>query len=207
MARFLRCYYGVPARLFGAVVWPLQEQIRPPEISLYKNSDLSYERLIPAQERGERTSSRARVGWRWTRTASARMLRGRAGQWIEPSLVSPAQAVSYERCRLRTAKSRGPGCRCYSQALWRCGAPDRADRVSQSVGRRWQTGIRHRGERGISRKATAQGRPGCFRLHLCFLCALRVRFFAQGSWVPAGARSSLRPFQKGRDEDEQNSDE
>ncbi len=61
---------------------------------------------------------------------------GRAGQWIEPSRVSPPQAVSYERRRARTAKPCGPGCRCYSQACAKMHAPTGVRRIVNSRRRR-----------------------------------------------------------------------
>jgi hypothetical protein len=55
--------------------------------------------------------------------------------------------------------------------------------------------IRLRGERGISRQTIVQGRPGCLGYACgCSSCAFCAICAAQGPWVPAGTRSSLRPL-------------
>jgi hypothetical protein len=85
------------------------------------------------RERGDRTSSRTRVGVRWTQQCR-RGCGEQGGQRIEPNPVSSPQAVWNERRLspakplgeagwLRTAKPCGPGCRCYSQASRRCISP------------------------------------------------------------------------------------
>jgi hypothetical protein len=67
----------------------------------------------------------------------------------------------------RTAKPCGPGRRCYGQALRRR-TPAQPGGTAPSIREVTETrGIRLRGERGISRQTTAQGRPGV-RLHLWF---------------------------------------
>jgi hypothetical protein len=107
----------------------------------------------------------------------------------------------------RTAKACGPGTRCWCQAFAEdaSGRPD-IDASPISARRRRQEGIRLRGERAISRQTTAQGRPGCFRLRLWFSpCALLAQCSAQGPWVPAGTRSSLRPRLSEGEECEQTS--
>ena len=55
----------------------------------------------------------------------------------------------------------------------------------------------HRGERVISRKAIAQGRPGVLRCPVCS-CAAFLALFAHGTAGAARTRSSLRPLMRGR---------
>jgi hypothetical protein len=83
----------------------------------------------------------------------------------------------------RTAKTRGPGARCWRQVPGR----PKADQ-----GRRSQSRTRLRGERDISRKAIAQGMSDVLRCPVCS-CAL---CFVQTAHETAGAariRHSLRP--------------
>src|SRR5437773_9466662 len=53
----------------------------------------------------------------------------------------------------------------------------------------------HRGERAISRKAIAQGRPECSRCPVCS-CALLFAQIARETAGAASTRSSLRPLTK-----------
>src|SRR5437879_2593048 len=53
----------------------------------------------------------------------------------------------------------------------------------------------HRGERAVSRKAIAQGRPECFRCPVCS-CALLLAQIARETAGAASTRSSLRPLNK-----------
>ncbi len=57
--------------------------------------------------------------------------------------------------------------------------PDRAWPHQRSARRRWQQSSPHRGDRGISRQPTAQGRPGCLGctcMLVCdFFCAICTR--------------------------------
>src|SRR3954447_16411746 len=65
--------------------------------------------------------------------------------------------------------------------------------ANASCGQRWQKSRSHRGERAISRKAIAQGRPDALR----FTCMLVCAFFRTIAHETAGAartRSSLRPL-------------
>ncbi len=135
--------------------------------------------LLPSRpkERGDRTSSRTRVGVRWTRQRR-RGCDGQGGQRIEPNPVSSMQAVLYGRrlCPakplgragwLRTAKPCGPGCRCYSQAFAKTHRPNRArciiysrsdgDKRNSSPGRARHTLSTH-----------CAGKAGCFPAHLWF---------------------------------------
>src|SRR3569833_2284826 len=83
---------------------------------------------------------------------------------------------------VRTVKPRGPGIPVLMPSLVRS-----ATRVGDGDGGK-QAGPR--GERGVSRKPTAQGRPGVFGR----ACGPAARFFvARGPRAPAGARPSLRP--------------
>ncbi|MFK4537575.1 hypothetical protein ABIA00_005758 [Bradyrhizobium ottawaense] len=79
---------------------------------------------------------------------------------------------------MRTAKSRGPSCRCYSQALRRCAKPDRAKRIANPRG----DGGKQELVSGESapyavRPSRREGRT--FRLHLLIRCALRVHLIAR----------------------------
>jgi hypothetical protein len=70
-----------------------------------------------------------------------------------------------ERERTRTVKPCGPGARSWRQAL----------RMS-SAKRRWQKSSAHRGEREISRKTTAQGKPDALRWTCILVCAPLCKF-------------------------------
>ena len=74
----------------------------------------------------------------------------------------------------RTAKARGPGCRCYSQALRRCAAPNRARCTANSRGDGGKQDIRLRGERAIRRQTSRrEGRMiGCPVSPSCIACAM-----------------------------------
>ena len=61
--------------------------------------------------------------------------------------------------------------------------------------RRWQQCMAHRGERVISRKAIAQGRPDALRWTCMLVCALFVHI-AHETAGAARTRSSLRPCLK-----------
>ena len=65
-----------------------------------------------------------RIGERWTRGSVVHERREQGG-------LNPVRSRlrADERRSMRTAKSRGPGCRCYSQALRRRGERDRATRA------------------------------------------------------------------------------
>jgi hypothetical protein len=72
---------------------------------------------------------------------------------------------------LRTAKPCGPDTRCWCQVRWRFFVqPYRARQTINpraTVTRR----IRRRGERGVSRKTIAQGKPDCLRWTCMLVCA------------------------------------
>src|SRR5437016_3023738 len=74
--------------------------------------------------------------------------------------------------------------RCWRQAGGRCPAGDGGKRAV------------HRGERAISRKAIAQGRPECSRCPVCS-CALLFAQIARETAGAASTRSSLRPLFSG----------
>jgi hypothetical protein len=151
-------------------------------------------------------------GLRWTRQRRAR----KCGQGGLLS-VSPRLRVDERRCQVRLASilpamSTTPGDNAVSSEPcvrqnrvvlavvatvkpWRrrhSRQPARCPRLSLGRGR--PTGTRLPGEHGISRKATAQGRPSDW-LHLYaavrFPCATLSR---SGPRVPAGTRPSLRPL-------------
>ena len=149
-------------------------------------------------------------GLRWTRAALKASLCGQG----EMNLVSctnridgrrpclriscgagPCPAKPWRSGSLRTAKPCGPGRRCYGQAFAKMRiALNRRGARAISRRRRRQEGTRLRGEHGISRQTIAQGRPSV-RLHLYLRCAVCVcNHSRSGSRVPAGTRSSLRPF-------------
>src|SRR3954454_20107984 len=65
--------------------------------------------------------------------------------------------------------------------------------ANASCGRRWQESPTHRGERAISRKAIAQGRPDALRWTCMLVCALLVHI-AHETAGAARTRSSLRPL-------------
>ena len=93
--------------------------------------------------------------------------------------LSPAKPLGAKRGELRTAKPCGPGRHCYGQVLRRCGAPNRVNRIVNSKGEGGQKEVWLPGERGISRKAIAQGRPGVPASPVC-CCAVLLRVcFAQ----------------------------
>ena len=97
----------------------------------------------------------------------------------------------------RTAKSRGPGCRCYSQALRRCAEPNRARRAVNPRDEGGQRKGRLPGERAI-RRQTSRREGRTFPASPVIRCALRVHSHrTTDKRVPAGARPSLRPFIEG----------
>ncbi|MBB4364065.1 hypothetical protein GGD65_005119 [Bradyrhizobium sp. CIR18] len=101
-----------------------------------------------------------------------------------------------ERRFKRTAKSRGPGCRCYSQALRRCAEPDRAKRAAirevTEASRNSSPGrARHRPSN------IAQGRPDVSASPVHPLCIACASHRTTDPRVPVGARPSLRPFVEG----------
>src|SRR5437763_13952467 len=65
--------------------------------------------------------------------------------------------------------------------------------ANASCERRWQESPTHRGERAISRKAIAQGRPDALRWTCMLVCALLVHI-AHETAGAARTRSSLRPL-------------
>ncbi|MCS3725379.1 hypothetical protein FHR88_000404 [Bradyrhizobium betae] len=117
---------------------------------------------------------------------------------IGATVIAGRETVSeahrtHDRCDLRTAKSCGPGARRLASSvavMWR---PDRA-RASSVARRRGQECIAPRGERDISRQATAQGRPDVLATPVCRCANSCCHLSHSGPWVPAGTRSSLRPL-------------
>jgi hypothetical protein len=97
-----------------------------------------------------------RDGTRWTRGVVARLMR------VDERRRSPAKP-SGKAGWSRTAKSRGPD------------ASRLALRFMESIREATvTTKPDHRGERDINRKATAQGRPDCFRFTCMLVCALHA---------------------------------
>ena len=85
----------------------------------------------------------------------------------------PCEASWRSRVGSRTAKPCGPGRRCYGQALAKASSRQPAW-CREFRGVTEAKGIRLRGERGIGRQTTAQGRPGfgCPVSPLCIACAI-----------------------------------
>src|SRR5947209_16488900 len=71
----------------------------------------------------------------------------------------------------RTAKPCGPGARCWRQAGGDVANPTGFAKIFNPPATEAK-GIRLRGERGISRKPTAQGMPGCSGCTCMLVCAL-----------------------------------
>jgi hypothetical protein len=93
---------------------------------------------------------------------------------------------------MRTAKPCGPDTRCWCQAVGGEIASYRkrsAIKPAVTVTRR----IRRRGERGISRKAIAQGMPECSDC-TCMLVCVSLRTFAHETAGAACTRHSLLPL-------------
>jgi hypothetical protein len=135
--------------------------------------------LRPSQpkERGGRTSFTNAGGGAVDARGVGTRGEGQGGRRIEPNPVSPKAACDERRC-VRTAKPCGPGRRCYGQAERRCSEPNRARCIVNSRGEGGQKEDRLPGDHGISRQATAQGRPGCLGCPVC-RCALSSRNCAQ----------------------------
>ncbi len=97
-----------------------------------------------------------------------------------------------ERRFLRTAKPCGPGTRCWCQVRGGFVSPTGSGKTVNpltTVTRR----IRRRGERGISRKAIAQGMPECSDC-TCMLVCVSSHNFAHETAGAASTRHSLLPL-------------
>jgi hypothetical protein len=97
-----------------------------------------------------------------------------------------------ERRFLRTAKPCGPGTRCWCQVRGGFVSPTGSGKTVNpltTVTRR----IRRRGERGISRKAIAQGMPECSDC-TCMLVCVSLCMFAHETAGAASTRHSLLPL-------------
>ena len=136
----------------SALCRPLSIHARK-SIPLYRNSVSTYVSAILIRRKGAVVRRHEpRIGERWTRQRRAR--EAGAGR-DEPREL---QAACGRAALMRTAKSRGPGCRCYSQALRRCAEPDRAKRAANSRG----DGDNRNSSPGRARHTPsniAQGRP------------------------------------------------
>jgi len=191
-------------------------------IPLYRNSELRYPSVIPAQEEG-RSYVVTSVG-RGAVDAAASAREVRAGRVVP---VSPKPRVDERRCQVRladismasaqcyrtpwrmanarTAKPCGPGCRCYSQVFAEVWSAQPGQPHRQFAKRGRPEGTRLPGERGIRRQPIAQGRPSV-RRHLYAAvrspCATSSR---SGPRVPVGTRSSLRSLHGGGEGFQQNS--
>jgi hypothetical protein len=96
------------------------------------------------------------------------------------------------RRKLRTAKPCGPGARGWRQAGGGFSGLTGFDQPYPPVTE--ARGIRLRGEHGISRKAIAQGMPGCSGCTCMLVCALLKCTLHTRPRVLAGTRHSLRPL-------------
>ena len=98
----------------------------------------------------------------------------------------------------RTAKPCGPGARGWRQVGGGVAGPTgRANAVNSPMTE--AKGIRLRGERGISRKTTAQGMPECSDCTCMLVCAL-FALIARETAGAASTRHSLRPPLSGRND-------
>jgi hypothetical protein len=127
-------------------------------------------RPVLSRQEGGRASSRTWEGMRWT------LWRRRV--CVRRAVFGERTTARRRTAPKRTAKPCGPDTRCWCQAVGGEIDPtgfDSAIKPAATVTRR----IRRRGERGISRKAIAQGMPGCSdctcMLVCAFLCALCTR--------------------------------
>ena len=114
---------------------------------------------VPPGTRGGRASSRTRVGMRWTRAASARDVNHRAvfREWLAARMTNDAAGVRQNRVVLAAVAA----------VKLRGGVLGPTGRGASRIrGATVTTRTRRRGERGISRQATAQGRPDVFGFHL-----------------------------------------
>ena len=115
-----------------------------------------YNSRHPALTRG---AYRDRHG-RWVRGAVAAARRARK-KFSQGGLLACERRLRADERRLkRTAKPCGSGTRCWCQAGGDVAGPTGLRRVFNPPATEAR-GIRLRGERGISRKTTAQGMPGC----------------------------------------------
>jgi hypothetical protein len=122
--------------------------------SVFQKNMVSSAHPVPMQ-RGVTAKSSRNVGrGAWTRRCRVRMrLQGGC------KLVSDQARRARRAAWLRTAKACGPGTRCWCQVSRRHTQPNRDVRCQAIRETTVAKGIRHRGERVISRKTIAWGMP------------------------------------------------
>ena len=133
------------------------------------------------------------------------------GQRIEPNPVSSSRRA--RRRRLCPAKPLGEaGWPAYGKIAWSWLSLLQSSFAEAKSAQPSRSAVNSQGDGGQRNSApgrarhkpstTAQGRPGCPRLPCDLPVHSCARRSAQGPWVPAGARSSLRPLLQERDTDE-----
>jgi hypothetical protein len=170
-------------------------------IPLYRNSDLSYVSTIPAHQKGGRTSSRTRAGLRWTRAAlKARLLRAGRDEPREHATdrdrrTAPKPCEASRRSRVVRVRR--------NRVVLAVVATVKPRRRRHCVDRRGAVNFaKAREARKNSAPGRARHRPSNHRAGKAWFrlpCVSPVHCvcnpFSMGVlWVPAGARSSLRPF-------------
>jgi hypothetical protein len=143
-----------------------------------RRANQRYRSRRPARERGVSRSSRTRVGMRWTRQRRARQVCSQGGIAVSEQRRAGRTALLPNSPKLRRKGTR-PGEACwrrrvaYGKTVWSrhpllvssCRWRHRSDRIDEAIkpAATVTKRIRRRGERGISRKAIAQGMSDCFR--------------------------------------------
>jgi hypothetical protein len=165
-------------------------------IRIYRISEFLYKRSIPAQGEG-RSIVVTTVGWVAVDAGSVGAdVECRAGQWIEPNPVSArkpcrtngADCVRQNRVVLAVVATVKLSRRC-----------SKSNRASCIVNLRGDGDKREfvAGESAHKPSNHCAGKAGCSRLPCGFPVVLCVCIFSHsGPWVPAGARSSLRPLHR-----------
>ena len=152
-----------------------------PPMKIFPFSDRStylYKSRHPVSKRGVGHRHERWGGMRWTRQRRARDCDRRA-------VFRERSCSAQTNCASVYGKPCGPDTRCWCQALRRSSSSTGFGETfnpHSTVTRR----VRRRGERGISRKAIAQGMPDC---SVC-TCFARVRFFAHFCTRDRGCRTA-----------------
>ena len=145
------------------------------------------------RKRGVSRSSRTLARNAVDAAAPAALMRSQGGPWP----VSDRRRGRRTALK-RTAKPCGPGARGWRQVGGGVASPTgRANAVNSPMTE--ARGIRLRGERGISRKTTAQGMPECSDCTCMLVCAL-FALIARETAGAASTRHSLRPPLSGRND-------
>jgi hypothetical protein len=147
-------------------------------------------RIFPASHpstRGVSRSSRT-LGWDAVDAAASGAQRNGGAGWRKACELSTARR---RPILLRTAKPCGPGTRCWCQVGG--GETDLTGLANLNPPMTVTRRIRRRGERGISRKAIAQGMPDASAEPVCS-CAPSSHLFAHETAGAARTRHSLHPL-------------